>query len=99
MQIQTITGKNILNLIDDVARLRIAVFREFPYLYEGSLDYEQHYLEKLSESDSGVVVAARDGAKVVGASTALPMVEAEAAFQKPFMESGADLNDYFYFAE
>ena len=99
MQIQTITGKNILNLIDDVARLRIAVFREFPYLYEGSLDYEKHYLEKLSESESGVVVAARDGSKVVGASTALPMVEAEGPFQKPFVEAGADLSDYFYFAE
>ena len=99
MQIQTFTGHDILNLIDDVARLRIAVFRDYPYLYEGSLDYEKHYLDKLSQSESGVVVAARDETRVVGASTALAMVEAEEAFQRPFLEAGADLNDYFYFAE
>jgi hypothetical protein len=33
-----VTGPIISSVIDDIARLRIEVFREWPYLYEGDLD-------------------------------------------------------------
>ena len=30
--------------VDELAALRIRVFRDFPYLYDGDLDYERAYL-------------------------------------------------------
>ncbi|WP_449302542.1 hypothetical protein [Pseudoxanthomonas mexicana] len=32
-------GPEITPWLDDVARLRVAVFRDWPYLYEGDADY------------------------------------------------------------
>ena len=37
-------GPEITPWLDDVARLRLAVFRDWPYLYEGDADYERDYL-------------------------------------------------------
>ena len=37
-QVQTFQGEQILAYIPAVAKLRIEVFREYPYLYDGSLD-------------------------------------------------------------
>lgn len=85
--------------LEDLARLRIEVFREFPYLYEGSLEYELRYLKTLSESPRGVLVAARDGETLVGASTGLPLADAESAFQEPFVRLGKSPDRFFYFAE
>lgn len=42
----TLTGKEIGDALDDLAALRVKVFREWPYLYEGSLDYERNYLRR-----------------------------------------------------
>lgn len=86
-------------LVDGLARLRIEVFREYPYLYDGSLDYEKRYLERLSASDRGLLVAAEDGENLVGASTAMPLADAEEAFQNAFLSQGLKLESYFYLAE
>ncbi len=50
--------------IDDIARLRIAVFREWPYLYDGDLDYERQYLGRYAQSPGSVCVAAYDGDRI-----------------------------------
>lgn len=99
MILETLQGSQVLDVVDDVAQLRIAVFREYPYLYDGSLDYEKRYLEALSRSVMGVVVVARDLDNIVGASTALPLADAESTFQKPFIDVDENPKDYFYYAE
>jgi GNAT superfamily N-acetyltransferase len=99
MEILALSGKDILPYLDDLAKLRIEVFREFPYLYDGSIEYELQYLRMLSEASRGVLVAALDKKNLVGASTGMPLVDAEAAFQEPFKSSGHDPNHFFYCAE
>jgi GNAT superfamily N-acetyltransferase len=42
---------------------------------------------------------ARDGAEIVGASTALPLIKAGKAEQKPFIDAGIDLKSVYYFGE
>jgi len=73
IEIEPVTGEAIAPHLDALAALRIAVFREFPYLYDGSLDYERRYLATYAASPDSLVVLARDGARVVGASTAMPV--------------------------
>ena len=38
VEVRALTGAELEAHLDDVARLRIAVFRDWPYLYDGTLD-------------------------------------------------------------
>lgn len=99
LRIESLTGAAARAVFDDLARLRIAVFREYPYLYEGSVEYERRYLASYADSAGGVVAAAFDGDRMVGAATALPLVDAEDAFAEPFRAAGIDPARVFYLAE
>ena len=76
MSIETrrFSGNDAHPYIKDLARLRIEVFREFPYLYAGSPAYESDYLRTYLGVPDSVVVIALDGGHVVGVSTGLPLV-------------------------
>lgn len=95
----TLTGKEIHKVLDDLAELRVKVFREWPYLYEGSLDYERGYLRRYAESEGAVVVGALAGKRLVGAATGQPLEGEVADFRDPFEEAGFDPATIFYFAE
>ena len=99
MLIETRAGADIAPFIDDLARLRIAVFRAFPYLYEGSLDYEKTYVATYARSPGSVFVLALDEGKVVGAATGLPMADETDEFKRPFLDNGYDPSRIFYFGE
>lgn len=71
-QCHVLTGAALDAALGDVARLRIAVFRDWPYLYDGDLDYERRYLAAFRASPQAVVVGAYDGNTLVGAATAAP---------------------------
>ncbi len=93
--VEPYVGEEILPLLDGLAELRIQVFREWPYLYEGSADYEKHYLQQLAASPGAVVVGVHDNQDLVGASTALPLEDVEPALKRPF----SDPTNTFYLAE
>lgn len=98
MEVRTLTGAALDAALDDVARLRIAVFRDWPYLYEGSLDYERDYLQSY-HGTGAVVVGAFDGARLVGAATGTPLEDHAEDFAAPFAATGLELSDVFYCAE
>jgi GNAT superfamily N-acetyltransferase len=99
LSIQRFSGAELGSYLDAVAQLRIAVFRDFPYLYDGTMDYERRYLQTYLQCPQAVVVVAFAGAEVVGCSTAIPMAFEEAGFQRPFLENGHDPARIFYCAE
>lgn len=99
MHLQRYIGRHILDGIEAAAALRMSVFREWPYLYDGSLDYELAYLRRYVEcQDAILVIAERDG-QPVGATTGLPLTAAAPEMHVPFLEQGLLLADYFYCAE
>ena len=97
--VRTLVGDAIAPFVDDLARLRIQVFREWPYLYEGSVAYEAEYLQVYTRSKRSVAVLAFDGAQVVGASTGLPLAAESDAFVQPFMAAGYAPDTVFYCGE
>lgn len=99
VRVEALTGSRIAAAIPDVARLRIAVFREWPYLYEGSLNYERDYLSDFADAKDAVIVAALDGKKVVGAATASPLEGHSAEFIPVLAAGGFDPGRVFYFGE
>ncbi len=99
LRVEVVSGPDMAPFILELARLRIEVFREWPYLYEGSLEYEQNYLSKFLDMPRSTLVLARDGTQVIGASTAMPLQKAEAEFQEPFIQIGANPSQWYYFGE
>lgn len=99
IEIDILTGNAIATVIPDVAALRIAVFRDFPYLYDGDLDYERAYLATLVSTPRAVVVVARDGERIIGAATGAPLVDVEDDWSKPFVENELAVEGRFYCAE
>lgn len=92
-------GPEIASWLEDVARLRIDVFRAWPYLYEGSVDYERKYLAAYAESKDSLFVLAFDDGAVVGASTGLPLADDTVEFHEPFVAQGIPVESVFYFGE
>ncbi len=94
-----LTGPALRSALDDLARLRIAVFRDFPYLYEGVRDYEEKYLQLFASGKDGIIVAAMDGDEIVGCATGSALVTHHGPLQEPFKKAGADLDTIFYCGE
>ncbi len=88
-------GGEIKNLIPDIARLRIEVFAEYPFLYDGDLDYEYKYLEKYDSTGNAIVVAAYDNDKIIGVSTGYPLADQSEELKQVFQKSKRDVNDSF----
>lgn len=97
--IKRFTGKDVEQYISDVARLRIEVFREYPYLYNGDMAYEANYLRTYTASPDSVIVIAFDGNTVVGASTAVPLRHEMEEIKRPFLEMEIDTQSVFYLGE
>jgi GNAT superfamily N-acetyltransferase len=97
--LEALSGAALAPRLDAVAKLRIAVFRDWPYLYEGDVGYEREYLDAYLRSPNSMVVLARDGDAVVGASTGIPLAEDGAEFQAPFRARGIDAAKVFYCGE
>lgn len=97
--VRTLRADALLAAIPALAELRIAVFRAFPYLYDGDPAYERDYLREFAAAPGSVLVAALDGERIVGAATASPMPAQKAAFRAPFAAAGIDCERLFYFGE
>ena len=75
MKVERLTGAAVDAALDDLAALRIAVFRDWPYLYDGSQDYERHYMRSYRDNPRAVLVVAREAGRIVGASTGMPLAD------------------------
>lgn len=93
------TGVEVQPFIPDAARLRITVFREWPYLYEGDDVYERDYLRTYSQHPESLFVVVKTGDAVVGISTGIPLKAETAEVKAPFLAAGLDPEAFFYFGE
>lgn len=99
IEIKSYFGKEIEAFIPKLARLRITVFHDFPYLYEGDFEYEKNYLKVYTDSVESVLVAAFCENKIIGAATAIPLKDETDYIQEPFLKSGMNLSEIYYFGE
>jgi GNAT superfamily N-acetyltransferase len=83
----------------ELANLRMKVFRDFPYLYDGTIEYEKKYLEVYGQSQRSVLIVAKADDHVIGVSTAIPLSDETVEAQKPFLQQGFDVREVFYFGE
>lgn len=92
-------GNQVKEIIPSLGTLRIQVFYDFPYLYEGTQAYEEAYLDIYASSDASIVLGLFDGERLVGATTGMPLNLEDKAIQAAFLQDPAGIDSYFYFGE
>ena len=99
MRTQRLTGDALTAAFDDLARLRIDVFRDWPYLYDGTVEYERAYLQTYEHSRDPIVIGVYDGDTLVGASTGAPLAEHADDFFQAFAGTTINIDKMFYCGE
>ncbi|MCE8007121.1 GNAT family N-acetyltransferase [Aestuariivita sp.] len=99
IETRVLTGAALAAALEDVARLRIEVFRDWPYLYDGDQAYERTYLQAYRDSARAILVGAYDGARLVGASTGAPLGDHAVDLAAAFAGQAMALEEVFYCAE
>jgi GNAT superfamily N-acetyltransferase len=97
--VQLLTGSAITDLLGDLATLRLDIFREYPYLYQGRREDELDYLKTYGEAPHACVVPAYDGKAVVGAATGMPLIHEDARMREAFAGTSFPLNELYYVGE
>jgi GNAT superfamily N-acetyltransferase len=97
--LRPLTGPTLDAALDDLARLRIAVFRDWPYLYDGDLDYERRYMESYRANPRAILVGAFDGTRLVGAATGTALADHAEEFAAPLAGTALSVETCFYCAE
>lgn len=99
LTLNSYTGAEAQQFLYELAQLRIEVFSEYPYLYEGNIAYEAEYLRAFFTAPDALLVVAQDGGKTVGVSTALPLQHESDDIKQPFIDKGYELEHIFYYGE
>jgi GNAT superfamily N-acetyltransferase len=98
-ELKTFHGAQGKPFIREIADLRIRVFREYPYLYDGSHEYEREYLGRYFQSPDSTVFLLFNGPELIGASTCIPLADEAPHIRQPFLDKGLNVSEYFYFGE
>ncbi len=99
VSISTLVGQDMTGAIDDLSRLRIAVFADWPYLYAGDAKYEAEYLETFIQCERACIVAAYEANRMIGAATSAPLDGHTHSFAPLFSEHGYDPARVYYCGE
>lgn len=99
LRLERCYGRGIAERVDELADLRMTVFREWPYLYDGDIDYERRYLQYYVDSPRAFALLVFDGERPVGATTAMPLADEAEAMKEPFRGAGFDIDRVYYNAE
>ena len=99
MNEQLLTGTAIADARDEVATLRLEIFREYPYLYQGRREDELKYLGTYAEAPDACVILAYDGDAVIGAVAGMPLIHEDAQMLDAFAGTAFPLDEAYYVGE
>ena len=101
MQFLVLKNLEIERYLEEVIKLRVEVFREYPYLYDGNLEYEKEYFKDFVKDSTARVILVKDGFEVVAVATSIALSNAHLCddIHKPFIEKGYDVERFYYYGE
>ncbi len=99
IHVRSFNGSALKPYHHSVAKLRMEVFREYPYFEEPDLEREARFLKKLFQTKESIGVLIFDNTTLVGASLGYPLSIEESALHRPFKEQRLDPESYFYFGD
>ena len=96
VEVRVLDSAAIASHLEEIAILRQAVFRDWPYLYDGSLDYERQYVASYRDHPGALIVGAIESGRLIGASTSTPMEDLSPEFAAPFNAMGLPRSDILW---
>jgi GNAT superfamily N-acetyltransferase len=66
-------GSQIQDYLEQIAQLRLTIFKEYPYLYDGGLKDELVYLQHYTNHAEATAIITSCGNELAGAVTAIPL--------------------------
>lgn len=99
LDIKILSGTEARPYFNEIAQFAISMFREFPYLFEGTLEYEKEYLETYFVSEKCTLILVFAGNELVSFTSSIPLNEEMAEIQAPFLKAGIDTSSYLYIGE
>jgi GNAT superfamily N-acetyltransferase len=92
-------GEQASEVIPDIARLRLSIFREYPYLYDGKSEDEYRYLRLYAETPDAFVITVSDSELIIGAATGIPLHCEHRELIDPFASSPYPVDKIYYVGE
>lgn len=100
--VEILTGKDVQKYIVLLSRLRIDNFKEYPYLYEGSMEYEKQCMQGYMSCPHCAFAIAKVDGKIAGALTGIPLVSDSSIgndAEKIFKLNNLSPSEYYYYGE
>lgn len=97
IKIRSLIGAGIQTYIPSIIQVRSEVLRDLPYLRSGHIEEDRRYVQNLSQIKDAIAVLVFDGTQVVGVAMGLPLENERTILQKPLLDRGETLADYYLF--
>lgn len=99
-QMVILKGTEIKNYSDELAKMRLEYFKEYPYLYRGDLENERKNFRNLADNWRSILLIALEGQEIAAVSTATPLDSGYVDVpQDIFRNMGFINQDLYYFGE
>ena len=94
-----LTGREVEEILDSLATLRLEIFREYPYLYDGKRESELRYLQGYAQAAEACVLTVTAAGRIVGAATGMPLQHEQKEIVAPFAATAYPLDSVYYVGE
>lgn len=97
--IEVLKGSEAIPYLNKLMEIRLLFYRDYPYLYDGSIEDEENYLRIWSNSENTLLVVAKRNDKVVGVIIGLPFSESPEENKQAFQNLETSPEDLFYLGD
>lgn len=98
-KLEVVKGKQILRYINDLCGLRMAFYREYPYLHAENKEKEVKYFQTLAASEESSIVFAKEGNRIVGAIIGAPLKDMKEKFRAAYNKKGKPVDSVYYLSD
>ncbi len=98
IHVRSFTGAQLKTYLHTIAKLRMTIFKEYPYLAEQDLQRETDYVRKIAIHKESIGVLIFDNTILVGVALGLPLIAEDPQMQQPFIERGLPVENYYFFS-
>ena len=101
IHLETFTGQAIVPYVKDITTLSLIIYKEYPYLYDGTEEDYLPAIEHYSHSEKGIACVLFDDTKPIGVAIGMPISEMREKYQQPFLHARPEENpdEIFYLGE
>lgn len=101
IRMQVLQGEMINSHVKDITGLSLIIYREYPYLYEGTEEEYLPLIQHYAQSDNGIACLLFDNEKPIGVAIGMPMNAMRESYKKPILNSSEkiDIDSIFYLGE